>query len=288
MRLTEDLTQCESIPPWARELRNRSGAKVTSFGHTLIQEVAWDANDQYLPLHDVLQFRFADGDGPVRDNEHERHFAATFQVGSRVPPASPPLPSLILYIDRSHFDAVVQEHFSGSAFPQVQAHDFLRGTPHGRGLYELARSMMRMIDEKADLFSCYCLEIALIKAIALAPPSMLSLEPRGDTWGPMLRRVELAALHMTRHLTEPFELAAVAKAAGCSPRTLSEAFRTYLQLTPLQFHLQCRLEAAYADLSRSQASVTETAAKFGFENLGRFARAFRERFGINPSQVPPL
>lgn len=266
----------------------KSGARVASFGHTLIQQVEWDATEHFLPLHDVLRFNFTDGHGPVMENGYERHFAEIFQMGAADAKESSPFPSLMLYIDRAHFDAVVREHFSGTAFPQVHAHDFLRGTPHGRGLYALARAMMQMITDKADVFSCYCLEIALIKAIALAPPSMLSLQQRGQTWGPMMRRVEAAALHMTRNLGEPFELAVVARAAGCSPRTLGEAFRSYLNLTPLQFHLQCRLEASYADLARKRASVTTTAAKYGFENLGRFARAFHQRFGIKPSKVPPL
>ena len=129
-------------------------------------------------------------------------------------------------------------------------------------------------------------QLCRIKAIALAPPSMLHLRDKGETWGPDLRRVEAAARFMSANLREPFRLAAVARAAACSERTLNEAFRRYLNLTPLQFQLQCRLEAAYADLARGEASVTDTALAYGFENLGRFARAFRERFGLNPSRVP--
>lgn len=285
MKLTDDFTLCESLPDWSDQLVKEGKGKAVSFGHTVISRIPWNAASGQLPEHDVLHFAFSDGAGPDMQNETEYHFARILQIGA---PAAEHvrLPGLRLFIEREHFDAVVREHFVGQAFPTVHAHIFLRGTPHGRGLYALAAAMMHMVEEKADLLSRYCLEIALIKAIALAPPSMIELQFKGETWGPMLQRIEQAADFMIHRTEEPFQLAAVAAAAGCSERTLNEAFQRYLKITPLQFHRQCRLEAAYADLTRGQRIVTETAYKYGFENLGRFARAFRERFGINPSEVP--
>lgn len=285
MRITDDLTCCESVPEWARAHAAASGARVASFGHTVIGRVDWHSAGSFVPLHDVLEFSFAESGSAVAPNEAEAHFAAIFQIGSPVAQQKR-LPSLRLTIEREHFDAVVREHFTGDALPSVRGHTFLRGTPHGRGLYTLAAALLQMVEERADLLSRYCQEIALIKAIALAPPSMMELKCRGETWGPAMRRVELAAQFMVRQIEEPFALARVAAAAGCSERTLNEAFQRYLSLTPLQFHRHCRLEAAYADLTRSCASVTEVALKYGFENMGRFARAFRDRFGINPSDVP--
>lgn len=288
MRLTEDLTCCESLPDWARHVAAATGADVASFGHTLIRRVSWESGEGYLPLHDVLHFSFLDGVENGPGDHSERHFAEIFQIGTPRTEDGPRLPSLLLHIGREHFDAVIAEHFEGHAFPKVQAHTFLRGTPHGRGLYALAAALMQMIEVRADLFSRYCLEIALIKAIALAPPNMMQIRNKGETWGPMIRRVELAAEFMIQHLQEPFVLASVAKAAECSPRTLGEAFQRYLNLSPLKFHLHCRLEAAYAELARGNQSVTTVALKYGFENQGRFARAFRDRFGLNPSKVPNI
>jgi transcriptional regulator GlxA family with amidase domain len=132
-----------------------------------------------------------------------------------------------------------------------------------------------MIEDQADLFSRYCLEIALIKAIALAPPNRLDLSQKGPKWSPMMKRVERAAHFMVQHIEEPFDLKKVADSAKCSTRTLNEAFQNYLDTTPLKFHRQCKLEAAYAMLIR-------------FENMGRFAKAFQEQFGCKPSEILKL
>ncbi len=287
MKLTEDLTCCESIPDWAQAVVGKTTARVVSFGHTVIQQVDWSTARGYLPLHDVLHFAFVDGESPILENNTESHFAEIFQIGRQPQDKSGErkLPSLAVYIEREHFNAVVTEHFASETLPQTQPHTFLRGTPHGRGLYAMAAALWEMVEIRADLFSRYCLELAMIKAIALAPPSMKDLVYKGETWGPMLRRVEAATHFMIQNLEEPFDLAAAAKAAKCSPRTLSGAFQQYLNLPPMKFHLQCRLEAAYAELTRSHASVTEVAMRFGFGNLGRFAKAFRERFGQNPSEL---
>jgi transcriptional regulator GlxA family with amidase domain len=145
-----------------------------------------------------------------------------------------------------------------------------------------------MVDEQTDLFSRYCLEIALIKAIALSPPNMLDLSHKGRKWGPTMKRVERAAHFMIHHIEDPFDLKQVADAAQCGTRTLNEAFQNYLNLSPLKFHRQCKLEAAYAQLTRGKHNVTEVATQLGFENLGRFARAFHEQFGCKPSEILKL
>jgi transcriptional regulator GlxA family with amidase domain len=101
-----------------------------------------------------------------------------------------------------------------------------------------------------------------------------------------MKRVEQATHYLIRNVEQPFDLETVARACRCSSRTLNEAFQSYLNQSPIKFHRDCRLEAAYAALARNNATVTEAANQFGFENLGRFARAFQERFGHKPSEIP--
>lgn len=292
MKLTDDTTRCDSIPAWARALEAQGGAWVASFGHAVISEVAWGGEQSFLPLHDVLRFEFAEEEAGAEApaDEADLHFATNYGVGLRPTGdgETARLPSLIVRIDRDHFQAVLADHFAERAGLAVRPTTFLRATIHGRGLYALADSLRRMVRDRTDLFSRYCLEIALIKAIALAPPNMLDLHYKGPTWGPAMRRVDLAAAYMIQDLERPFDLQEIANAASCSIRSLTEAFQTYVALSPAKFHRQCRLEAAYAALARGNASVTEVANQFGFENLGRFARAFEERFGHKPSKIPKL
>ena len=89
------------------------------------------------------------------------------------------------------------------------------------------------------------------------------------------------------NLAEPVTSAAVAMAAGISPRTLQAAFRTELRTTPTAYIRSRRLELARADLAEAGrgVTVTEVATRWGFTHLGRFAADYRDRFGESPSQT---
>lgn len=76
---------------------------------------------------------------------------------------------------------------------------------------------------------------------------------------------------------------AVAEAVGVSERTLREAFGVFEGISPKQYQARCRLDAVMQFLGNeaSQAlSVADVAERFGFSHPGRFAREFRERFGV--------
>ena len=46
-----------------------------------------------------------------------------------------------------------------------------------------------------------------------------------------------------------------------------------------------RLEAARDEIVKDMGSVSEIAVKYGFSNLGRFARQYAERYGQKPSET---
>ncbi|HEY1135375.1 MAG TPA: helix-turn-helix domain-containing protein [Nocardioides sp.] len=79
------------------------------------------------------------------------------------------------------------------------------------------------------------------------------------------------------------ELAAV---AGVGIRRLQDGFRRYLGTTPQQAVLGVRLERVHADLlAGGTATVADAAYRWGFTHLGRFAAAYRERYGVSPSRT---
>jgi AraC-like DNA-binding protein len=51
----------------------------------------------------------------------------------------------------------------------------------------------------------------------------------------------------------------------------------------MRYLRQVRLDRAHDDLTRAHGSVADTAYHWGFTNLGRFARAYRDRFGEFPA-----
>lgn len=86
----------------------------------------------------------------------------------------------------------------------------------------------------------------------------------------------------------PFTAADLAEIAGVGIRTLQAAFRAHLDISPMAYLRNVRLERVHAELiaaDPSGASVTEVAYRWGFTHLGRFARAYRQRYGVPPSRT---
>jgi AraC-like DNA-binding protein len=99
-----------------------------------------------------------------------------------------------------------------------------------------------------------------------------------------LRRAET---YIRAHAEEPMALHEVAAAAGCSVRSLQQAFRQYRETTPLLAIRQARLEGAREALrtGRGGTTITEVAYRFGFSNPGRFTQLYRTAFGEAPAEV---
>ena len=79
-------------------------------------------------------------------------------------------------------------------------------------------------------------------------------------------------------------LAALARAAGVSPRSLQRHCGAILQLSPHRLVETLRLLAAQRMLAGNEAgSVLRAAGCHGFEHPGRFACAYARAFGEPPS-----
>ncbi|GIE94702.1 AraC family transcriptional regulator [Paractinoplanes rishiriensis] len=86
----------------------------------------------------------------------------------------------------------------------------------------------------------------------------------------------------------PFTAGELAGIAGVGVRVLQEAFRQHVGMPPLAYLRRLRLDGVHAELSRSdpwQVNVSDVAYRWGFTHLGRFAGAYRQRFGVPPSQT---
>ncbi len=77
----------------------------------------------------------------------------------------------------------------------------------------------------------------------------------------------------------------LASACGVAPRTLQRHFRQFLGRTPVEFIRELRLDRARQELlgQPTAASVTDVAARSGFNHLGRFAARYHRRYGESPS-----
>ncbi|WP_019926583.1 helix-turn-helix transcriptional regulator [Nocardia sp. BMG111209] len=103
--------------------------------------------------------------------------------------------------------------------------------------------------------------------------------------GPAMQR---AIDHLHAHPDRPITITELAGRAGVSARALQYAFRRAYDTTPLQYLRRIRLQRAHRDLTAASPghdSVAVIAARWGFTNPGRFAVAYRHRYGISPGHT---
>lgn len=130
-------------------------------------------------------------------------------------------------------------------------------------------------------------EQLLISQLLLAQPNTASAElAGGPDPAPVPRTVRRAEQLIVDHAREQLTIEDIAEAVGVSVRALQEGFRRHLDTTPMARLREARLVGVHAELATADpahATVSQVAADWGFFHLGRFAVAFRERFGESPS-----
>ncbi|KUM86814.1 MULTISPECIES: AraC family transcriptional regulator [Streptomyces] len=87
---------------------------------------------------------------------------------------------------------------------------------------------------------------------------------------------------------EPYDANRLAAIGQVSLRTLQEAFRRDVGMSPMAYVQEVRLQRVHRQLRAAApgtTTVTDVAHTWGFVHLGRFARRYRERFGESPSQT---
>ncbi|MGV9714292.1 AraC family transcriptional regulator [Gordonia sp. NPDC003424] len=78
----------------------------------------------------------------------------------------------------------------------------------------------------------------------------------------------------------------MAQVAGVSVRRLQEGFKEYVGRSPRECLVEVRLARVHDELVAGTAqSVTDVALKWGFTHSGRFAAAFRHKYGVAPSAL---
>jgi AraC family transcriptional regulator len=92
----------------------------------------------------------------------------------------------------------------------------------------------------------------------------------------------LACLRAQAHQRIP--TAELARVVNYSPGHFLRLFKKEVGITPADFHLRWRLEAARDELHQPGRSVTEVALRFGFSSSQHFSRAFHQAFGATPRQ----
>ncbi len=108
--------------------------------------------------------------------------------------------------------------------------------------------------------------------IAEIPPALPS-----DT------RLSRAIAAVLEHPAAPHSVASLAREAGMSRSAFSRQFKATTNETPMEFVTRVRLENARRLLLGTARPVEAIAATVGLRSRSHFSRAFRQRFGVDPS-----
>ena len=76
----------------------------------------------------------------------------------------------------------------------------------------------------------------------------------------------------------------IAAAMSLTPKQLRTRVMSITGLTPVAYILQVRLNYARHIIASDDSSLTTVAAKCGFQNLSHFSKAFKQQFGVSPTQ----
>jgi transcriptional regulator GlxA family with amidase domain len=98
-------------------------------------------------------------------------------------------------------------------------------------------------------------------------------------------RLAQAIRLMEAHVDQPLTIAAIAKRAGVTARTLESIFRASIGETPGAYYLRLRLNAARRLVVDTRIAMADIAGRTGFSSAAGFSRAFARAFGEAPIRL---
>ncbi|BAY82631.1 AraC family transcriptional regulator [Calothrix parasitica NIES-267] len=89
--------------------------------------------------------------------------------------------------------------------------------------------------------------------------------------------------YIHEHLNEDLSLEAIASLVGMSKFHFCRLFKQTTGLTPWQYVIKLRIEAAKRLLSMPKLSIAQISLQMGYSTQGQFANFFRKHTGVSPS-----
>ncbi len=97
--------------------------------------------------------------------------------------------------------------------------------------------------------------------------------------------LKAAASYLERNLAYDHSIKELSRKVHLNEFKLKKGFREHYQTTVFGYLRKKRMEYARSCLLENGDTVLEVAHKVGYSNPSHFSRAFRESFGINPSEL---
>lgn len=150
----------------------------------------------------------------------------------------------------------------------------------------LSAELERGVAEQHPLVGAHIEDLVLTSLLCGQPHNYSDLLQEGHQ--PVRPRTIKHAIDLIElHPDQPWCLGELARTTGVSARTLQDGFHRHVGMTPTRYLREVRLRRAHADLSdpAQVTTVSDTAFRWGFGHLGRFAEAYRHKFGESPSDT---
>jgi AraC-like DNA-binding protein len=96
------------------------------------------------------------------------------------------------------------------------------------------------------------------------------------------RAVELAERHLSDHVSEPVNIAALSRHLGVAYSHFRHVFHLHTGYAPWRYMTHLRLTQGKRMLLSSNATLDEIAAHLGFSSCFHFSSAFKRTFGLSP------
>lgn len=158
----------------------------------------------------------------------------------------------------------------------------------GKRLVDTAAQQPALFNERPEVRMAAQVELfeTLIAALREAQDvDVTRSERKRQAYSLMVKTVEEHAL---AHVGDHLHVTDLCKVAAASERTLENAFKEVLGITPVAYLIRLRLHRVrQALLAGSQGSTTVSAEalNWGFWHFGEFSRAYKECFGELPSDT---
>lgn len=157
-------------------------------------------------------------------------------------------------------------------------------TPGGESWMALLRSVVEQVREGETLWQHPVVADQLSGALTSA--FVLAVMPEDGSVAARPRIVKRVIDRIHDDPAQAWTAADMAEVAGVSVRRLQEGFREYVGVCPRDYLLDVRLGRIHEELAAgepSETSVTDVAMRWGITHTGRFAAAYRRKYGVAPS-----
>lgn len=99
-----------------------------------------------------------------------------------------------------------------------------------------------------------------------------------------LNRLSQITSYLKENYTKEFSLEMLADIFGYSPSYISRMFQKYAKTNYKSYLQGIRLEYAYREMVNSDHTISDIAMNHGFPNSKAFSKAFKEKYGVMPSE----